>query len=264
MAKLTKAQSKAHQEACKLVALDRDLTDDEREYVLDNWQESATNINNLAGAYFTPAKLARDFSIEVPSSRIIDLCAGVGRLAHACIDAWGRRDREFVCVEKNPAYVEVGRKILPEATWICGDVLDVPGMGLGRFDCAISNPPFGRINRGGKTAPRYRGGEFEYHVIDIAAHLADYGVFIVPQMSAPFRYSGQPYYQEQKTQALARFRKDTGIELGGNCGIDTSYYRGDWRGVAPAVEIVCADFAEAGAGVIAAGPVQPDLFGEVA
>ncbi|MEU6719794.1 hypothetical protein ABZ897_50780 [Nonomuraea sp. NPDC046802] len=47
-----------------------------------------------------------------------------------------------MCVEKNPHYVAVGQRLLPEATWICGDVFDVLSMGLGRFDTALANPPF--------------------------------------------------------------------------------------------------------------------------
>jgi hypothetical protein len=39
MARLSKQQIKAHQEAERLLQKDR-LNDDEREFVLDNWQES--------------------------------------------------------------------------------------------------------------------------------------------------------------------------------------------------------------------------------
>ncbi len=41
MSKLTKAQAKAHQEACDLLQKDV-LTLDEKWFVLENWQESAT------------------------------------------------------------------------------------------------------------------------------------------------------------------------------------------------------------------------------
>lgn len=44
------------------------------------------------------------------------------------------------------------RKVMPEANWICADILDLPDqvdqLG-GTFDCAISNPPFGSV----PTAP---------------------------------------------------------------------------------------------------------------
>lgn len=53
MARLSKAQAKAHQEACALLAKDV-LTFDEKWQVYETWQESATHVNNLAGAFFTP------------------------------------------------------------------------------------------------------------------------------------------------------------------------------------------------------------------
>ncbi|MFJ8301565.1 methyltransferase [Streptomyces sp. NPDC094447] len=248
MARLSKEAAKAHERAAKLVALDRDLTDTEKDFVLENWQEAAAAAHNLDGAFFTPEALARDLSIEVHGDRIIDLCAGIGRLAYTCRDYWGRRwnnqpPREIVCVEKNPDYVTVGRKILPEATWICADILTVPTLNLGRFDTAISNPPFGAIRRTG-DAPGYRGRRFEYHVITIAATLADYGAFIIPQPSAPFRYSGEPYYREVRDRDCARFEAETGIRLGPGAGFDTAIYRDEWRGVSPRVEVVVCDFGE--------------------
>lgn len=259
MSRLSKEAAKAHEKAAALVALDRDLTDGEKDFVLDNWQEAATATHNLDGAFFTPEALARDLSIEVSGDRIIDLCAGIGRLAYTCRDYWGRRwnnqtPREIVCVEKNPDYVAVGRKVLPEATWICADVLDIPGMNLGRFDTAISNPPFGAIKRSG-NAPTYDGPRFEYHVIAIASTLAEFGAFIIPQPSAPFRYSGQPHYREVRDRECAKFEQQTGIALGSGAGFDTAIYRDEWRGVSPWVEVVTCDFDEVAARPEAA-PVQ--------
>lgn len=193
MAKLTKAQRKAHSEAVALLSKDR-LTDDEKDFVFMNWHEGADHNTGLAGAFFTPWSLAADFSLDVGGPRIIDLCAGIGVLA-SCAMNRRRYDyplTEIVCVERNPRYVEVGRKLLHEARWICADVFDWRELNLGHFDYAIGNPPFGKVARSG-NGPRYRGAEFEYHVIDIAAELADYGTFIVPQQSASFRYSGAPF-----------------------------------------------------------------------
>lgn len=249
MGKLTKQEEKLHAEALALVDLNRDLTEDEKVFVLDHFQEASTASNSTHGAFFTPAGLAQDFSVELTGrfGRFIDLCAGIGRLSFGCRNVFGHRwagdpPREFVCVERNPDYVRVGRKILPEATWIEGDVLDVPGMGLGRFDCAIGNPPFGGIQRA-KDAPGYTGRKFEYHVIAVAGTVADYGVFIIPQGSAPFRYSGRPCFEaDTGDREYAKFTKGTGIVLDANCGIDTSIYADDWHGVSPAVEIVTVDF----------------------
>lgn len=251
MAKLTKQEEKLHAEALALVDLERDLTLPEREFVLDHFQEASTATNSTHGAFFTPEGLARDFSIEVPdqASRIIDLGAGIGRLSFGCRNVFGNRWngdplREFVCVERDPEYVRIGKKVMPEAQWICGDILDVPEMGLGRFDVAIGNPPFGAIKRA-KDAPGYKGRKFEYHVIAVAATLADYGVFIIPQNSAPFDYSGKDrFYADRADREYERFTKSTGIVLEPNCGIDTSIYRDEWHGVSPAVEIVTVDFTE--------------------
>lgn len=244
MAKLTKAQAKAHQQACDLLAKDA-LTDAEKMFVLENWQESASHINTVAGAFFTPYDLARDFAIETFPGRIIDLCAGIGMLSYAVRDKhqWDKAPLDITCVEINPDYVAVGRKILPEARWIEASVFDVLDMGLGQFDVAISNPPFGRITRPeGKGAPRYKGGEFEFHVIDIAAHLANYGTFILPQMSSGFRYSGSQRYERDTSGKAFDFQQKTGIYLGPSCGIDTAFYKDSWRGVSPICEIVCCDF----------------------
>jgi hypothetical protein len=52
---------------------------------------------------------------------------------------------ELTCVEINPRYFEVGRKLLPEARWINADVFDWRTLDLGRYDVAIANPPFGRV-----------------------------------------------------------------------------------------------------------------------
>jgi predicted RNA methylase len=248
MSKLTKLQAAAHDQCEAFLAKDT-LTDEDRFYVLEHWQESARNVNSAAGAFFTPYGLAADMALELSNLRgtvrVLDLCAGAGTLGLAVLrkNAWqiesGDLHLEIVCVETNPEYVRVGRKILPEATWIESSIFDLPD--LGHFDVAMSNPPFGRVKRDG-DAPRYTGAEFEYHVLDIAAHRADVGVFILPQQSVPFRYSGQPCYREESVLKHDRFVKQTGIRLEAGCGVDTSIYRDAWHGVSPKVEIATCDF----------------------
>jgi predicted RNA methylase len=126
-------------------------------------------------------------SLEVGGDRIIDLGAGIGRLAWHNRNLYGRwpyPTPEFLCVERNPAYVRVG-KVMPEATRLCADILDLPDLADqlgGMFDCAISNPPFGPPRRH-RNAPGYAGRRFEYHTIAVAARLSRRGVFIVPQLT---------------------------------------------------------------------------------
>ncbi|MFD8387438.1 methyltransferase [Streptomyces sp. NPDC059679] len=246
MAKMTTEQAAQHRKANDLIELDRDLTPTEREFVLDNLMEEGTA--RLDGAFFTPGGLAVDMVIEAfGAERVIDLCAGIGRLAWTA-DKYLRSHgaaRQIVCIERNPEYVRVGRKVLPEATWICADVFDVPNMDLGgTFDVALANPPYGAVARGGRTAPRYTGSRFEYHVIDIAAEVARHGVFLIPQEMAPFRRSGVPNFQEVRGDQYERFEVQTGITLTQGCSGDTSGYIDEWRDAAPRTEIVLADFAQ--------------------
>lgn len=217
MSKLSKAQIKQHREACALLEKDV-LSQEERWFVAENWQESAAHINSEAGAFFTPADLACDFTIEVGGGRIVDLCAGIGMLSLAVIA--GDREKavtSLTCVEVNPHYVEVGRKVVPEATWICCSIFDDRVFEGKRFDYAISNPPFGNIKRPG--APRrFQNGPFELAMLAVAAEIADYGVFIIPK------------------SAMA-----TSPVLQRSC-IDATYHADAWRGVSPRVEVAIADF----------------------
>ncbi|MFC4236015.1 hypothetical protein ACFOY8_12290 [Thalassospira xianhensis] len=247
MAKLTKQQAKLHAQACEILQQDV-LSLPEREFVLEHWREDANHVNSPAGAFMTPFELANSFayacSMDEPG-RYIDLCAGIGALSFHLHQYTLRNsgETEYVCVEINPDYAEVGRKILPEATWIVADVFDIPNMDLGRFDVAIGNPPFGRINRNGKSGPNYNGPQFEYHVIDIASQIADDGYFIIPQESAPFRFSGRQSFKEETTPKHDKFLSETGFQM--SCvSIDTSFARNMWRGTSPAVEIVAIKFPE--------------------
>lgn len=141
----------------------------------------------------------------------------------------------------NPDYVEVGRKLVPEADWICGDALDPKLLGsLGRFDFAIANPPFGNIRS--VYCSCYQNKLFEYMIIEAASHIADGGAFIIPQMSAPFRYSGARDHDWLRAGRARRFEAATGIQLEFNAGIDTAGYQDDWHCAAPVCEIVCCDF----------------------
>ncbi|MEP3246703.1 MAG: methyltransferase [Sneathiella sp.] len=259
---LTKAQSRKHAEAIKLLEKE-ELTFDEKCFVFEHFHEGGDSNNKVASAHFTPYDLANDLKLDIHGHKILDICAGIGILSFAYLNGYDHQYQpKLVCVEINPRYVEVGKKLLPEAEWICGDIFDpeiqkkLKGRG---FDTAISNPPFGKNAMGDKKAPRYKGNLFEYAVIDIASDLAEYGAFIIPQGSSPFLYSGVQWYQDcrrptsrdpQPGQGQANMRKyqpffdATGIDLSVGAGVDTSIYIEEWRGVAPKTEIVTAEFEE--------------------
>jgi len=258
VSRLSKAQIKAHKEAEALLTKER-LGDDERQFVIDNWQESASHINSASGAFFTPSELGLDAALFLglyDGGKVIDLCAGIGCLGLSAFWRWGHTDFDLTCVEINPEYVAIGRKLLPEAKWVCASVDSLPA-DIGHFDCAISNPPFGKT---AKIASSRYSGEDDLAVVDVASDIANFGTFILPSGSVPFEYSGQTTYRERPSRKYDRFSQITGIEL--TCeSIDCGVYLDQWRGVRPKVEVVSADFTELCAARL---PAQEELFGRLA
>jgi predicted RNA methylase len=222
MIKLSKQEARLHQDACKILEKDV-LAYDEKLFVLENWQEGAVHFNNLVGAFFTPQALASEFAIEMTgvNGTVIDLCAGIGSLAFAVLQHNSLHPPKITCIEINSDYGAVGKKIVPEATWIVADVFNLPP-DIGKFDFAIANPPFGRIAHCQGKAPRYSGSEFEYKVMDIASDLANDGVFLIPQASASFEFSGRQGFQAKTSDKYVQLVNQTGIKIGANCGIDTT------------------------------------------
>lgn len=244
MARISKAQAANHKRAEDLIHSDRPLHEDECLFVLENWREDARHINGISGAFFTPPELAQSFAattVGCGDASIVDLCAGIGALAWHLSGTWSKRD--ITCVELNPDYVEVGKRIVPNAEWLCMDVFDVTELGQ-HFDWAVSNPPFGTIATDGRRSPRYTGGRFEYSVMDIASHVADFGAFIAPASSFPFRASGRHGAIHEPDQRHRDFVSQTGIRLGWS-SVDCEFAKKLWRGVSPNVEIGVCDFTEA-------------------
>lgn len=252
MARLTKQQRKLHNESLDLLCKEK-LTFDDKLFVLDNWQESANNDNAFAGAFFTPIGLARDFNLSVTKyGSVIDLCAGIGALSLFIYEAakYSNEECNITCIELNSSYIEVGKNILPEANWIHGSALDKQLISsLGYFGQSISNPPFGNVKTDvlDEKWLKYKGSDFEFKIIEVASNISEFGSFILPQMSTPYKYSGNNNFYEEKfdnlPQKVKRFVNQTGLEFNFNCGIDTSIYINDWKGVSPMCEIVTFDFS---------------------
>lgn len=258
--KLTKKQVKSHNEAVELLKKDV-LSFDDKLFVLDNWHEGAENINSAAGAFFTPYYLARDFKLEIynGNNRIIDLCAGIGALSLPHYEFCLMMDIEpdITCIELNPKYIEVGKKILPKAKWIEASALDLNFLNtLGTFNQVISNPPYGKIKTAltidSNNLLKYKGSEFEFKLIDVASNIAEYGSFLIPQGSTPFKYSGNRYFEDLRIEddgsrlgnKVKKFIKETRLEYEFGVGVDTSYFKEDWKGVKPICEIVNFDFSK--------------------
>lgn len=255
MAKLSKAEIKEHNIAVELLKKDK-LTFQEKLTVFEKWNEGATSVNSEAGAFFTPIDFANDFSLTLYSeAKTIDLCSGIGMLAFVAYHYCDCKD--ITCIELNPGYIEVGKKLLPEANWINASIFDFES--FGNYEQAISNPPFGKIKTGIsdsiKAKLNYKGAEFELITIEIASKIADYGSFIVPAGSTPFRYSGYPYFVDLREKSpgynphgqsvpnkVQKFINETGLDYQFNLGIDTSVYKDAWKGVSPICEVVCFDF----------------------
>lgn len=241
MAKLTKQEAKRHDAACRLLELERPLTVDECDDFHRDWHEGAESNQTWSSAFFTPVDLASDLRFDMPGQgTLIDLCAGIGRLAYyaGCQATWPEYRHDYsriVCVERNPRYVEVGRRIFPAAEWICGDVLDPELLSqVGTFDAAIMNPPFGSATKSDHQAPRYKGADLDLAVMDAAATLAPWCLAIVPQDRAPFDKRGDA----KPSKRADLFKAATGLSLWRFSNIEPDAYRDQWNGVSPAIEIV--------------------------
>jgi hypothetical protein len=185
--KLSKQQIKQHNKAVEL--LRGTLAPDDIEFVYRNWSPMAEHDVTASGAFFTPYDFASEFPKYADSKgRVIDLCAGIGVLSRTTIDhdRYARSITEIVCVEINYDYYTIGKKLVPEATWINGDIFDKDLIkSLGQFDSVISNPPFGNIL--GKTKATWlMTAPAHVMAIEVSIILANGGTFILPETDTEY------------------------------------------------------------------------------
>ncbi|HMN10990.1 MAG TPA: methyltransferase [Bellilinea sp.] len=206
MAKLSKAQLKAHSQAMEILATDKPLSGQDKWFVMENWRPTASKVTG-SDAFFTPMPIAMNLAMSTyDEGHILDLCAGIGRLSFAMLERaryWPRL--RITALEMNPEFVEVGRKVLPEVEWITGDMLDENlWEGLGPFTAVVSNPPFGNT----KAKPKWLKyhGKLSLMAAEIAVRktLERSGTFIFPQSICPFRYSGVREYTEIPKKRMDR------------------------------------------------------------
>ena len=254
MQRVTKEAAKRHRRAEEMLQ-QRELSTDERAFVLEHWTPRAAHIVGETGAFFTPPRLAWDLAVMAHNNgRNVDLCAGIGHLARALLDH--EPQASLTCIELNPAFVEVGRKVVPEATWVQGDVFNPDTYAdLQRFDYAVSNPPFGNVRS--KTAADWLifKGSVSAGLMTMQQSVA----VILPAMSCDFQYSGQRGHTKKKNlpaNAARFFKALPGVTM--DClSVDCAMYRDEWDGTAPAVELLDVSM-EHGLGALLPGPcIEP-------
>jgi hypothetical protein len=250
MAKLSKQELKNHAEAERLAGLSRRLTNAEQYFILEHFRPGA-GAKTYGQMFFTPLDLAGELAVHRLEGRgtVVDIGAGIGALTRSCID-YGMLDPKkpkYVCIERSPRNVEIGRKVVPEAEWVEGDAFD-PEIWerLGKVDYVISNPPFGNVASANDT-DSYRA--FQKELGKVPAHLKAVslalrfsklgGIFILPQGDLPFDYSGcDTYHRKSPSTALAKFMK-TWPAATFNCrAVDCSVYKNEWKDASPKVELV--------------------------
>lgn len=266
MPKLTRQAETDHEVAEALLALPRELTRDEKAEVFEKYHPGARHLQGKNAAFFTPPRVADVVArnIGTEGKRILDLGAGIGTLPFAIVhySHW-EPPKEIVCIELNPEYVEVGKRLVPSATWICGDMFDLALLrSLDRFDVAISNPPYGR-GTSGLADKSWLSVTSCLHMQAVEVALRMTGgaaTFVLPQVDLPWRFSmyprdwdmakrirtartGHAYTPpEQYSQNLRRILKVFPDIYFGSTSEDIGDFGTDWKGVAPAVEVVSIGF----------------------
>jgi predicted RNA methylase len=236
--KITKEKEKLHDEALAILSLSRKLNFDEIEKVYAQYNPMATHRVSKGAIYFTPTGLCRDLAtmarIERKSS-VLDLCAGIGGLTWEMqiLEAYdgNANAKRHVCVEIDPEFCDVGKKLIPDVEWIRGDVFDQDLMrSLGEFDLGISNPPFGHV----PGLDNYRAWSQQKHpahlaTVDVLLRMCHTGIAILPENSVNPLHSPNREQSRDYSRFVAEY---PGVDLV-PIPVDVSRY--EWNGANPNV-----------------------------
>lgn len=231
--KLSKAELKVQKEVKTILEKDV-LSFEDKEFIYENFHPGTIADITTDSAYFTPLDMAYDFGLFCCRYGVcVDMCAGIGGLSFAAKtrDFYENRIKYSICIERNPRFIEIGKKLLPEAVWLQGDIFD---KGLwdeivstyGAVDCIYSNPPFGKVTKTGadRSWLNYKGADLDMAAIEVGLFHTNNVSMILPAGSVSFRYSGRPYYEELENRKINKLKKDIGEFYMSNPGIDTTVY----------------------------------------
>lgn len=255
--KIPKRELKRQNELLALTKKEK-LTDEEIEQIYLEFNPAILDDISTNGVYFTPDGLASDAALfTYRHGHLIDVCAGIGALSYNCLmrDHYEKNIKSITCIELNPRFVELGKKLLPQANWICASAFDqelwdsiTSGLTDQRFDCMISNPPFGvpTVKDDSTNWLNYQGHR-DLMVLELCLRYSKNGNFILPSGSVPFEYSGKPYYRNEVdrwSQKLKKFLKENkDYKFTMQCdGIDCSIYKDEWQNL-NGIAVECVDIS---------------------
>jgi predicted RNA methylase len=171
------------------------------------------------------------------------MCAGIGGLTFAARmrDYYHKDIRHSVCIERNPKFCEIDKRLVPKAEWICGDIFD---KGIwddiksryGKINCVLSNPPFGKVTKTDADR-KYTGSEIDMAAIEVALTVCKGRIdFILPHGSVDWVTSGVPYYRRVDCRKTSKLKKDIGEFYMDGSDVDTTTY--EFKGTNIRVECV--------------------------
>lgn len=250
--KLSKKDVKEQKQIYELIQSKDQFTYEELEMIYERFNEGYLQDVTSHSAYFTPLDLAYDFALFAGRHGIVvDMCAGIGVLSFAALtrDTYEGKIKKIVAIERNEAYYNLGKKLLPNVDWINGDIFDKAVWDgikekYGKIDCIISNPPFGKISKSDadRSWLKYTGSDIDIASIEVALNNAEYVDMILPPSSCTFRFSGRPYYDEYENKKINKLKKDTGLDFYMSChSVDCSIYNDGWKNTKITVESLSID-----------------------